>query len=60
MKAEEYLISVSCVYLVSGMVNIFVWKFAPMEVLVIVYITVIGAPLVWPWLSKKVGIRTLW
>jgi hypothetical protein len=60
MNGGIFLLLVSAVFLIVGTLDIFVFKLLPVEVLQIIYLAVLGLPLVWPRLAKKIGVSVIW
>lgn len=55
-----YLVYVGLLYLVVGLVNIFVYRFAPSELLSLAYVVILALPLLIPRLARWVGVTVIW
>lgn len=51
---------VSAVYLVAGIIDVFVYKFAPVEALQVGYVVVLSSPLVIRPLGLRIGLPKWW
>lgn len=54
-----WLVYVSIVYFVAGMVNVFVYRFCETELLQIAYCIILSLPFFIPSLSRWVGVKML-
>ena len=59
MSSGWWLVYVSIVYYIAGMVDIFVYRFCEPELLSIAYCVILSLPLFIPSLSRWVGVKML-
>lgn len=57
MTPGIYLFIVGSLYFIAGMIDVFFLKFAPVEALQICFLAGIAAPLIFPWLGRRIGLK---
>jgi hypothetical protein len=55
-----WLVYVSSIYVIVGMVNIFIYQFCEFEHMQFAYLVILGLPLYIPMLGRWVGVKTFW
>ena len=55
-----YLFYVGFVYLLAGIVNIFIYHFCESELLSMAYCVILCLPLIFPPVARFVGMQTFW
>lgn len=59
LSAGEWLFTTSIIYFIIGIFNLFVYKFAPIEYIQMVWLLITALPLFIP-MSKIVSVNTFW
>ena len=60
ISGGHWLLLVSAIYLELGLVDMFVYKFAPVDVLPMFYVLAISLPLYIPPLARFFNVKCIW